>query len=225
VFKNLKSKINKETTQQEIKPDLPLSFWDSDKKFNSLYNKISKNTLVDKNRCHILYQLAHQVFGISGDVAEVGVYKGGTARLLAEIFDSKKTLHLFDTFSGIPQSDAPLTDHHKKGDFGDVSFDEVKNFLSNCKNVHFYKGIFPTTANSTVDRFFSFVHVDVDVYKSAIDCCNFFYDKMKQGGIIIFDDYGWQSCPGVKKAVDEFFLDKLEYPCYLPTGQSVVIKI
>jgi len=33
------------------------------------------------------------------------------------------------------------------------------------------------------------------------------------------------SCPGARTAVDAFFADKLEHPCYLPTGQCVVTKV
>jgi O-methyltransferase len=42
---------------------------------------------------------------------------------------------------------------------------------------------------------------------------------------MVFDDYGFLTCPGAKKAVDEFFSDKREYPCYLPTGQAIVTKL
>ena len=31
--------------------------------------------------------------------------------------------------------------------------------------------------------------------------------------------------PGAKLAVDNYFLDKTEHPVYLPTGQSMVIKL
>ena len=37
-----------------------------------------------------------------GEVAECGVYKGGTAKILAELV-SDRPLHLFDTFCGMPQ--------------------------------------------------------------------------------------------------------------------------
>ena len=39
---------------------------------------------------------------IPGDIAEVGVYKGGTAKLIC-MNKGDKTLHLFDTFEGIPE--------------------------------------------------------------------------------------------------------------------------
>lgn len=45
------------------------------------------------------------------------------------------------------------------------------------------------------------------------------------GGVMVFDDYGFPSCPGAKKAVDEFFKSKIETPIYLPTGQCLVFKV
>lgn len=58
-----------------------------------------------------------------------------------------------------------------------------------------------------------------------MDCCKFFYPRMERGGVMIFDDYGFVSCPGAKMGVDKFFLDKAENPTYLPTGQCVVFKL
>jgi hypothetical protein len=42
--------------------------------------------------------------------------------------------------------------------------------------------------------------------------------------VIVCDDYGSAYCPGAKKAIDEFFSDKLEQVISLPTGQSLVVK-
>lgn len=41
---------------------------------------------------------------------------------------------------------------------------------------------------------------------------------------MVFDDYGFPTCPGARKAVDEFFADKRETPIVLPTGQAVAIR-
>ena len=43
--------------------------------------------------------------------------------------------------------------------------------------------------------------------------------------MIIFDDYGFITCPGAKNAVDEFFGNQKETPCYHQTGQAIVMKI
>jgi O-methyltransferase len=203
----------------------PIHAWELESSFNDLMREIAEHTLVDKVRCFMIYQYAKQVGEIQGNVAEVGVYKGGTAKLLAKAFEPKgKTIHLFDTFSGMPPTDANK-DIHKEGNFSDTSLESVKTYLHDCKNVCFYQGLFPITSKPIEDITFSLVHIDVDIYKLVMDCCKFFYPRLTEGGIMIFDDYGFLSCPGAKMAIDEFFLDKPEIQCYLPTGQCVVTKL
>lgn len=53
----------------------------------------------------IIYQLARQALRLPGEVAEVGVYKGGSAYLMDAIFDPDIPIHLFDTFAGMPPVD------------------------------------------------------------------------------------------------------------------------
>ena len=43
-------------------------------------------------------------------------------------------------------------------------------------------------------------------------------------GIILVNDYGFFSSPGVRAAVDEFFAVRPEHPIYLPSGQCLIIK-
>ena len=100
----------------------------------------------------------------------------------------------------------------------------IKKMFAKDENIFIIDGKFPETSNIINNNVFSFVHVDVDVYKSVMDCCLFFYPRLMKGGILLFDDYGDYSCPGAKIAVDQFFDDKSEYPIYLPTGQCVVLK-
>jgi O-methyltransferase len=204
---------------------IPLPMWDNDPTFKSLWEKTSSHTLVDKRRCFMLYQYARQAGSATGDGAEVGVYRGGTARLLAKTLGMYgKTVHLFDTFSGMPEVD-PEKDLHSTGDFQDTSLSAVKEYLADSSNVRLYPGLFPKTAEPIAQQRFSFVHVDVDIYRSVLDCCEFFYPRLSPGGIMVFDDYGMVTCPGAKSAVDTFFKGKPEYPLYSPTGQAVVFRI
>ena len=205
--------------------DTPISLWDKDAAFNEIFKEITGRTIVDKIRCYMIYQYAGQVASISGEVAEVGVYKGGTAKLLAKAFKgARKTVHLFDTFAGMPSSDV-ARDTYKKGDFGDTSLESVTRFLIDCKNVRIYKGVFPLDPNPVKDIAFCMVHIDADIYKSVKEACEFFYPRLEKGGVMLFDDYGFPLCPGAKSAVDEFFADKPEKPIYLPTGQCALIRI
>jgi FKBP-type peptidyl-prolyl cis-trans isomerase 2 len=208
-----------------VQQDATFPLWNDDDSFNSLMEQIKNHTLVDRIRCFMLYQFSKHVATLRGDIAEIGVYKGGTAKLLARSFESTgKLVHLFDTFSGMPESDA-ARDFHGAGDFGDTSLEQVRNFLSDCGNIRFHQGFFPDTSKPVEDKTFCIVHVDVDIYQSALDCCSFFYPRLEKGGIMVFDDYGFVACPGIKIAVDAFFSDKPEKPCYLPTGQCFVTRL
>lgn len=201
-----------------------VALWNDDKVFLSLLRQIEKHTLLDIKRCFMLYQFTKHACHIDGEVAEIGVYKGGTAKLISKTIGiTSKTLYLFDTFSGMPGTDKNK-DLHKKGDFSDTSLGFVKEFLNDCHNIQFYPGFFPSTSADVTNQQFCLVHIDVDIYKSVMDCCDFFYHRMAKGGMIIFDDYGFLTCPGAKIAVDEFFSDKSEFPCYLTTGQCFITK-
>src|SRR5438046_1821983 len=97
----------------------PISKWRSDAAFLAVLATIESQTLVDPERCYMLWQLAHHTASIPGEAAELGVYMGGTARLLAAAMPSRR-LHLFDTFGGMPETDAKR-DKHRPGDFADTS--------------------------------------------------------------------------------------------------------
>jgi O-methyltransferase len=203
---------------------MQLPLWNSDTAFQALRREMEGHTLVSDVDSYFTYRLACHLRRLPGEVAEVGVYKGGTARMLAKVFAATgKTVHLFDTFAGMPPVD-PTRDLHQGGDFGDVSVEGVREYLADCPNVRLHPGFFPATAGPVEDTTFCLVHADVDIYRSVLDCCTFFYPRLVTGGAIVFDDYGRNSCPGAKEAVDEFFADMPEQPVYVPTGQAFVVK-
>lgn len=199
--------------------------------FKQLYEKIEDYTLVKEDRCYILERFIRHCLQLDGDVAECGVFKGGTAFLAANAMQNHpklqdKRLHLFDTFEGMPSLANGDPSGHKKGDFSNTLLNSVRDYLHPFSFVEYHPGIMPSTFEEVRERRFSFVHVDVDLYQTARDCCEFFYDRMVRGGIMIFDDYGFRGYQfAEKKAVDEFFEDKTECPISLRTGQGLVIKL
>ena len=174
---------------------------------------------------YVLYCLASDAARRSkADVAECGVYKGGTAKILAEIV-ADRPIYLFDTFTGMPETDASR-DLHKAGDFADTDIESVREYLSGHSNVSFFPGLIPHSLAPVRDRTFSFVHIDLDIYTAIKSACEFFYPRLEPGGILLFDDYGYASCPGARAAVDEFFADKQEIKISIPTtGQCSVRKL
>lgn len=200
--------------------------------FAKYYKYAQEVSVVSPDRCYMLYALATQAANSrGGHWYECGVYKGGTATMLANLLNDKAVntssqLHLFDTFEGMPETD-PEKDLHEQGDFADTSLEavseQVLKHLKDKTRIHFHKGFIPDTFASLEDHKISFAHIDVDIYKSIIDSCNFIYPRMQPGGFMVFDDYGFGSCPGARSSVDEFFSDKPEQVVVLPTGQALVI--
>ncbi len=203
----------------------PRRLWEGDAEFEDELARIAGRTLVDPARAFILRQCARQTEAVPGQAAEVGVYRGGTARLLAgALKPGGRILHLFDTFAGMPRTDAGK-DVHREGDFADTSLESVRGFLLGFPAVEFHAGFFPETARGLENERFSFVHLDVDIHRSIRDGLEFFYPRLAAGGMIVVDDYGVTSCPGVKTAADAFFAGRKEFPLALPTGQCLIVKL
>jgi hypothetical protein len=143
--------------------------------------KKEKIFLLEYNEAYTIYSTVKAVQKVEGAIAEVGVYMGGSAKLIAEAKGNKE-LFLFDTFEGLPYDD----EHTDKPGFYagqyPASFGEVQKYLSGYTKTFLYKGIFPQTADPVRDRNFAFVHLDVDIYRSTLDCLDFFYPKMSRGG-------------------------------------------
>ncbi|MFH1835821.1 MAG: TylF/MycF/NovP-related O-methyltransferase [Methanobacteriota archaeon] len=189
----------------------------------SLINKIKGETdmILSVPEAYQIFWAVKRTGKIRGDVAEVGVYKGGSAKLICEA-RGDKTVHLFDTFKGIPSVCEFDTNRFvSPGEYA-ASTEEVKSFLKEYEGVHFYEGVFPDSAEPVKGKKFSFVHIDVDTYESTRDCLSFFYPRMSTGGVIIAHDY--LLSPGVTKAVDEFFEDKDEPILELPRFQCAIVK-
>lgn len=192
-----------------------------DKKVMSLFKRIineDKPFLLKPSELFLIYSFAKNQIHIDGDYAEVGVFKGASAKAICEAKENKH-LHLFDTFEGLPQ--ISKTDSKFKTKMFRSSYQKVKEKLSKYQNVLIYKGLFPETGISIQDRKFAFVHLDVDIYQSTKDCLDFFYNRMSKNGILISHDYNAQ---GVKKAFDEFLKNKAEKVIQLPMSQCMIIK-
>ena len=196
--------------------------WRRDREFATLLGEIESRTLVDPDRCYMIYQFARQAGAREGEMAEVGVYRGGTARLIARTCPDR-TVHLFDTFSGMPPVE-PEIDRHRESEFADAELEDVRDFLAGLNNIRFHPGTFPDTARQLEDSRFCFVHIDVDIYRSTLACLEFFYPRLVPGGITVIDDYGWEGCPAVMKALDEFLAARPEFPIRTGPYQCVLIK-
>jgi O-methyltransferase len=197
---------------------------DDRKAFARDLKKIHEETellLEDIEAFHI-YMAVKRTGKVPGDIAEVGVYKGGSAKIICSV-KGDRHLHLFDTFEGLPKVDEiDMVWPFYEGKFA-ASYDSVRDYLKDERNVSFYKGIFPATSDPVKETRFSMVNLDVDCYESTKLCLEFFYSRMSPGGIILSHDY--VTAPGVRKAFDDFFDKKAEPVLETAGSQCLVVKI
>src|SRR5574337_275897 len=181
--------------------------------------------------CAIAYHVL-QTQNLRGDIGEVGCYQGRTAMLMASL--TRKTIHLYDSFEGLPDRQAPdegSAAWFQRGHLMASPQEVEANFLNAhlpAPKIHvgWFKDLVPHQFPSS----FCFVHIDGDFYSSVKDALAQIYWRMVVGGVILIDDYGWPDLPGAKIATDEFFTDKSEKPQQLmglngsPATQALVIK-
>ena len=192
-----------------------------DSEFLKILEAVKEKCFMDDDEKYTLYSSMKAVSQLDGSIAEVGTYKGGSAKILCELKDQKK-IHLFDTFEGLPQpSNKELV---KAGWLSDTSLKSVKNYLSEYNNVFLYKGYFPETARNLTSEKFCLVHLDTDLYQSTLDSLEFFWPKMVKGGRIISHDYNAIEIGGVKQAFKEFFKTSPEILIEIADTQILVVK-
>ena len=103
--------------------------------------------------------------------------------------DMRSAFHVFDTFDGMPDSLAE-DEAGFLNVFADNSLTDVQRLLSNNPDSFVHQGIFPECASEQIRGLtFRFAHIDVDIERSILDCCEFVYPRLAPGGVMVFDDY------------------------------------
>lgn len=221
------------------KPIIPIKIFETDENFNGLYKLAQEKTqmaesdnLFRRERHYTLNQLIEKVSFLNGDVAECGCWRGLSAYQCATRLKNrnfKGTFYLFDSFEGLSDfkaEDISLfqnNDKKRKKEFA-CGDNIVKNNLKEFDFIQYKKGWIPEKFHEVADNKFIFVHIDVDMYQPILDSVKFFYERMLPGGIIVFDDYGYNYFPGAKKSVDEFMCDKDDFFLALSSGQAFLVK-
>jgi O-methyltransferase len=191
--------------QSLLFPKSTYSPWLSDELFIKTYDAIKDNTLVDIYRCYELWQISKRLKNSTASIIEVGVWRGGTAALLAKANNNSSPVYLCDTFEGVAKA-GEKDNQYKGGEHADTSIETVEKLMNqlDISGYHILKGIFPdVNADKITDQKFKICHIDVDVYDSAKDIFNWVWQRMIVGGVVVFDDYGFAACAGITQLVNE----------------------
>jgi O-methyltransferase len=197
-----------------------------DKKFNSAFDRAFDgvprhldNPLKNIQwRAHICTWAANQAYKLGGDFVECGVWYGILSRTICNYVDFKNypgTFFLIDSWGEIPGS------HHG---YRDDIFAVVTKRFDDLDNVKLVRGLVPEVLGQVQSKRIAFLSIDMNGSIAERAALEYFYDKMLPGGVIYFDDYGWDY-PELRATVDDFFADKPEKLLHFPSGNSIAIKI
>lgn len=167
--------------------------------------------------CSEIFQAVAACEKIEGDIAEAGVYRGGTAAIM--LTASRKRLHLFDTFEGLPHGENAFETGEWRGSLADVR----RNLKEWSNRLEFHPGLFPESAKGLEKARFSFVHLDLDLYESTRAALEWFWPRLETGGVLLSHDYPFSD--GVTRAFHEFFDHHSEPFLPLSGNQCVAVKI
>jgi O-methyltransferase len=156
-------------------------------------------------------------YNIEGDFVECGVWRGGSimamARTLLELNDRHRTLHLFDTFEGMPppgERDVNYRGEHAEQIFDqircDASMDEVAAAVYGVgydpAKIQFVRGRVERTLPERAPESIALLRLDTDWYESTSHELTHLFPRLSRGGVLIVDDYGhWR---GARGATDEY---------------------
>jgi O-methyltransferase len=212
-------------------PIAKYSPWNLDQTFLAAYAQIRSHTLVDIYRCWELWMLVQQTQKLSGAIIEVGVWRGGTAALMAKramLSGIPDTVYLCDTFEGVVKASAQ-DKVYRGGEHADTTREIVDSLLQKVKvaNTEILTGIFPDDTAQSIpsETRIRLCHIDVDVYKSANDVFEWVWDRLVPGGIVVYDDYGDIGCTGIRQHVNEQLAVSDRLVFHNLNGHAIIVKL
>lgn len=185
------------------------------------------NTLIWAGQCALK---------VPGDFVECGVFQGDMSWVVSEMVDlpgAGKTFYLYDTFEGFSpkySSARDFPDAPDLYDFNDCAFkvpqlyEFVRDRYAAKSYVKVIKGVVPDVLHELSPSSIAFLHIDMNSPDAETGALDVLFDRVSNGGIVIFDDYGWSVHRKQKHAADRFMAARGQEILELPTGQGLMIK-
>jgi O-methyltransferase len=170
----------------------------------------------------------------SGDYAELGTYRGKTARIIYRGMAEGATLHCFDTFEGFPEKDVDAEAGHSAvavatGLYGNTGMESVKRYIldgATDERLVLTKGRFPETFTGLERQTWRFVHLDCDLAEPMKAGLELFWPGLVPGGMVLVHDFNGYYAEGLQKVVREFCGQHGTVPVPMcdSAGSAVLVK-
>jgi O-methyltransferase len=205
------------------------------REFSPIISRVRPYSLVITPALYEQARLTKEIISrnIPGDFVECGVWRGGSAFLMAELLQRAgiqgRAVWLFDSFEGMPEPTVPDGEAAKEYVERVDSPSYFDNFRASLEEVtenaarlglssytRLVKGWFENTLPEFRERIgkIALLRIDCDWYESVNCRLENLYDQVVDGGFIVFDDY--YAFDGCAVAVHEF-LGRRHIPYRLET--------
>ena len=161
---------------------------------------------------------------------ECGVGDGVTTFFsLREINNNNKikenfSMHLYDSWSEMKKDNLLKEELSNVGKYFNLNIELTKSNLKEFeKKIIFHQGYIPESFSKVPNSpdEIVFLHIDLNSAIPTKATLDFFFPKITHGGIILFDDYGWEGYDETKQVIDKYFYNKSGMLLKLPTGQAI----
>ena len=206
------------------------------KKLGLVFDKYHDFTMVNREQYIDNLILAERTLGLTGDVIECGVWRGGMIAGIADVLGAEKNYFLFDSFEGLPpvkEIDGAAAKEWQANTESPYYYDNCSAEIAlatramTMASVRFkcIKGWF----EETIPQFgetdsVSLLRLDGDWYDSTMVCLQHLFPKVVQDGIVVIDDYHtWSGC---SRAVHDY-LASTQSPARIhqsPAGVAYLVK-
>jgi hypothetical protein len=223
--------------------DKSMGFFD-EPGFARAYQKIRDSHAYDQYRSphtvawrlHTLVWAARNGLAVDGDFVECGVFKGDFAWLVEHLTDfagQTRTFYLYDTFAGFAPAYSSPADFPDAPGFFDFAheiysdpaiYEEVLSKFAGSTNIRIVRGVLPDTLAEVAPARIAFLHMDLNSPAAEVGTLEILFDRVVPGGMIVFDDYGWNVFRRQKEVEDAFMAARGYDILELPTGQGLVVK-
>ena len=164
------------------------------------------------------------------NLVECGVCDGLTSYYAISAVESLKKIcnaYLYDAWDAMKED--LLLDSEKGYDghysYLDVKATEINLGMFDSDKLFFNKGYIPDSFKvSKNPKSLVWLHLDLNASLPTLDSLNFFWNKLENGGIVLFDDYALPGYEDTQRLIEEWVVDKNGTVLHLPTGQAIIIK-
>lgn len=164
------------------------------------------------------------------NLAECGVCDGLTiyyAINAAKDLNNTYGAYLYDAWDAMR---ADMLMESEKDSVGAYSYLDMRATQKNLsmfaeKTLFFNKGYIPQSFEVAQNpENIVWLHIDLNAAVPTIHALDFFWGKLENGGVILFDDYALPGYQDTQIAIEEWIRSKNGTLLHLPTGQAMIVK-